>query len=145
MRLITDVVTESGVRFETGKPVRFPFIRNTVASPRPSRHGHDQFQQKLEPAGAYLLHDTVRNKNLARGWVSGIATFRKPLVLPWSISDRYDDQSWKALVARAFRARGKRLTQKLLAHGYDAIVTVDRHGGTSEIIALDPRTQLVFD
>jgi hypothetical protein len=52
MKLAT--ADEAGVRFETGVPVRFPFIRNTERAPRP--RGHDQFQQRLEPAGVYLLH-----------------------------------------------------------------------------------------
>jgi hypothetical protein len=83
---------------------------------------------------------------LARGWVSGEASFRKPLVVPWTLGRGYDEQSWKAILARELRARGKTLTQKLLARGYDAVVTVGGFGdeSTSEILALDPR-RLVFD
>lgn len=139
MRLATAIATESGVRFETGRPARFHFMRNT--EPSPKRIVGDPYQQRIEPAGAYLLHDTAR-LSLPRRWVSGVATFRSPLVLPFGPG--YGDESWKANLTRAFRARGKRLSEKLRHAGYDAIVTV-RNGDTSEIVALDPRVQLLFD
>lgn len=143
-KLQTAITTEAGVRFETGTPVRFVFTRNTEGAPRPRRTGDDPFQQRIEPAGLYILHDTAR-LDLPRRWVRGRAAFRSPLVVPWSLgSDRYGPDNWKANLSRVFRGRGRTLSRKILANGYDAIVTV-RDGATSEIVALDPRTQLVFD
>lgn len=144
MSLRTAIATEGGVRFETGVPVRFVFIRNTERAPRRIRGTGDPYQQSIEPAGVYILHDTARG-SLPSRWVRGTAMFRRPVVIPWSEGgERYDERSWKANLARAFRARGKTLSRKILGEGFDGIVTV-RDGFTSEIVALDPRTQLVFD
>lgn len=139
MRLATARANEAGVRFETGDPVRFRFMRNTEGAPRPPPG--DPYQQRIEPAGAYLLHDTAR-LSLPRRWVGGVASFRSPLVIPFGPG--YGDESWKANLTRAFRGRGRVLSEKIRRAGYDAIVTV-RDGETREIIALDPRTQLLFD
>ena len=130
--------TDHGVRFETGRPVTFPFIRNTEKAPRRLRGLPDRFQQGIEPAGVYLL---VGSGHVPPGWVTGTVTSRKPLVLLLNSAESpdsiYDDASWKAVLHRAFKAKGKALSAKLMRLGYDLIVTVSQ-GETREVVALDP-------
>jgi hypothetical protein len=133
------VVVENGIRFETGVPVSFPFIRNTQSSP----HFGSRFQQDIEPAGRYLL---AREGTFdpPSGWEVDTIFFAKPLVIAFNANHGepyYDEHSWKAQLHRAYGKKGKRLTEALLRDGYDGIVTVgyDQHGrpvDTKEIVDL---------
>lgn len=135
-------VTEHGVRFATGIPVRFEFIRNTEPAPKPRRGLPDQFQQRIDPAGRYMLHRWPGGIELPRGWESGTITFHHPLVLKLTLDpDRiYGPESWKALLSKHYRAKKLALSHALRRAGYDGIVTVtyDRAGNasTSEIVDL---------
>jgi hypothetical protein len=67
------------------------------------------------------------------------AHFSNPLVLEFNTEDctSYDDHSWKAILSKHFKAKGKRLTTKLLKAGYDGIVTVGQDEAyTKEIVSL---------
>lgn len=123
---------EGNVVFETGRPVSFTFIRNTEKSP----HFGALYQQNVEPAGRYLLLDTDPSSSLVRGWTRGTVSFRSPLVIRFSETGRYDDTSWKAVLARHFRARGRTLSRAIQRAGYDGIVTV-AEGETREIVDLN--------
>lgn len=129
-------VEECGVRFETGVPVTFEFVRNTEKAPNLG----PRFQQDIEPAGFYVQHACGFSQDLARGWVRGVLTLESPLVLSFSdpvdaLEPLYGPHSWKAELQRAFRARGRALSRKLVAAGYDGVVTV-RDGDTSEVVSL---------
>lgn len=118
------VVEEAGVKFETGVPVEFEYLRNT--EPSPKQRGNTQFQQQIEPAGRYML---LRDSHgaLAPGWQSGTIQFDRPLVLHFNTGDEggYDEHSWKAHLSRAYRGKkGRSLSRAILADGYDGIVTV---------------------
>ena len=125
---------EKGTSFETGRPVSFTFIRNTEKSP----YFGARFQQDIEPAGRYILFDTDPTSPLPRSWIRGTAQFKSPIVLRFSESGRYDEFSWKHLLARHYRARGAKLSRALLRAGYDGIVTVGDDGETREIVDLKP-------
>lgn len=130
---------ENGHVFETGVPVAFPFIHNTESAPKLLRGAVDRYQQRLEPAGRYLLHDTdmTRTGPLARGWVGGIARASSPLVVHWNTDDGgYDERSWKARLAAHYRRTGVALTRALVRDGYDAVITVNARGETAEIVDL---------
>ena len=127
--------TTAGHVFETGRPVTFTYVHNTEKAPKFRRGGTDSFQQAIEPAGFYVLVDQNAGGPVSRGWVRGEATFRKPLVLAWNTGPGgYDDRSWKRRLSDHYRKRGPALSRALLADGYDAVVTVDSGGETSEII-----------
>jgi len=134
--LPTSEVVEYGARFATGEPVTFRYTRNTEKAPAPT--GGDRFQQLLEPAGIYLLH--VGPHRASPGWEYGTVSLRSPLVLPFNRTGEqlYDENSWKAALAAHYGAKGARLTEKLIADGYDAIVTTGARNGTQEIVVLDP-------
>lgn len=135
-------VEEYGVRFATGEPVTFPFARNTEKAPPPGPG--DRFQQILEPGGLYLLHPGP-NYRAAPGWEQGVVELEQPLVMLFNRhGGTYDDASWKAELARHYGVTGPELSEKLLAEGYDAVVTVtqsrgrNRPAATREIVVLDP-------
>lgn len=121
---------ERGYVFETGRPVSFPFARNTEKSP----YFGGRFQQDIEPAGRYLLFDEDPNRPPTRGWVRGSISFDSPLVLRWGKA--YDETSWKYALAEHYRATGRALSRRILKDGYDAVVTVNDDGLTSEIVDL---------
>lgn len=129
-------VTENGITFTTGTPVVFPFVRGTTPSPKPGPR--DLYQQKIEPAGRYLLHDPSPSILPLRNWTKGVVHLARPLVLAFG-PNGYDAESWKARLSRAFGRRGRALSEALEHAGYDGVVTVDRHGGTSEIVVLPRR------
>jgi hypothetical protein len=89
-----------------------------------------------------MLHDDAPSTPLVKGWERGQQCFNAPLVILWNTDDGgYDENSWKAIISRWFGARGLRLTRKLIAAGYDGIVTVKKTGAgdflyTSEIVSL---------
>lgn len=126
--------TEQGVLFKTGHPVTFVYIRNTEKAPRPQRGLPDMFQQRIEPAGHYMLVAYDPQHAPPSKWETGTIHFVSPLVLEHG--GRYDDQSWKARLSRYFKARGATLSAKLRHAGFDAVITVDALGTTSEIVAL---------
>ena len=87
------------------------------------------FGQDVEPAGTYVLEKDFDRK-LDKPWVEGQADISNPLVI-----DVDDDTliSYKHELAKKYKAKGKRLTQKLMEAGYDAIITI-RNGSSGEII-----------
>jgi hypothetical protein len=130
-------VTENGIRFTTGQPVTFPFIRNTERAPKLRAGTRDAYQQRLEPAGRFLLHRTS-DSTPPRGWEIGTVTFQNPLVLRLTTSTPstvYSEHGWKARLVRHYQRRGAALTRALQHDGYDGVVTVDKYG-TSEIVDL---------
>lgn len=130
-------VTEYGVRFMTGTPVTFRYVRNTEASP----NFGNRFQQDIEPAGRFMLHNPSPG-DLARGWEAGEISFNSPLVLPLSgdMGLIYGPSSWKAALHRHYGKTGKALSRAIVKDGYDAVVTVASYGGkpvdTREIVDL---------
>lgn len=136
---VADIALPGGsVHFETGVPVEFPFAHNTTASPRPGPR--DQFQQKLEPAGYYVVPMWQDSKYYTPTEELGIMYFQNPLVLEFNDPPQryapYDETSWKARLTKAFRARGKRLSEKLRQAGYDGVVTVKTPNDVKEIVSL---------
>lgn len=123
-------VVEYGVRFETGVPVTVRYLRNTRPSPKPGPT--DQYQQRIEPAGRYMIHNPDPGR-ISPGWESGMVRFESPLVIPLnSAPDEpvYGPSSWKAELSRAYKGKtGKALSRAIVRSGYDAIVTVtlDKH------------------
>lgn len=135
--------TEGGVSFKTGVPVTFPMMRNLQPSPKLGKGQPDRYQQGVEPAGRYMLHDSAgqaEQGKLSPGWASEKVTFRNPLVVPLNTGGKgeiYGDDSWKMNLSREFNnKKGSSLSNAIAKAGHDGIVTVDGRGNTSEIIDL---------
>ena len=129
-------VTESGVTFKTGQPVTFGFLRNTESSKK-FKIPAERFQQNIEPAGKYMLHNTNPEFAARYEWEFGNTTFQNPLVLRFNRGSdlAYDDGSWKAALNKFYGKTGKALTNALIKDGYDGIVTV-HDGSTREIVKI---------
>lgn len=125
-------VTEQGVRFETGKAVEFKFLHGNEKAP----DFGSRFQQDIEPAGYYVVHNEEPGDVRSR-WTVETATLRNPLVLAFNSGEGgYDERSWKAVLAAAFKAKKTALSRKILSAGFDGIVTTERGGWTREIVLL---------
>lgn len=138
-----DRVVEHGVVFETGTPVGFRFLRSRGKAP----YYGSRFQQDIEPAGVYILHNPAPG-DLGTFWRAGTAYFESPLVIAFHAKGdvSYDEDSWKAHLHDEYGKTGRALSRALLRDGYDAIVTAERGGTyTKEIVALKPTEQLEFD
>ena len=126
------IITEAGVRFETGLPVMFPYLRNKEKAP----YLGERFDQHIEPTGRYLIHDTARRKP-SETWEQGVIQFDNPLVIEW-VGTQGED-GWKQRLSRFYDATGVVLTDRIMDDGFDAIVTVEEHKSTrstSEIVQL---------
>jgi len=83
------------------------------------------YGQDVEPSGTYVLS----GKSRMPGYLNGVADLKKPLYL-----DITDEIGYKRDLAKRYNASGKRLTQKLMRLGYDAIITVRADGEWGEIV-----------
>lgn len=120
----------NGIVFETGKPVKFTYIRNTV--PAPKIQG-DPYDQKIEPSGRFMLQKTFEG-SAGSGWEEGSIEFTSPLVIEHVATKGAD--GWKQRLSSAYKGKtGKALSKAIAADGYDGIVTVEKDG-TSEIVDL---------
>ena len=138
-------IVEKGIKFKTGVPVEFEFLRNTQSSP----HMGETYGQHIEPAGLYMLHNThndepEQKKRLNKqGWQTGLIKFENPLVIELSKDydksglpqNIYGKRGWKQRLFDVYRKKGKELTSFLLSKGHDGIVTISGYD-TREIIDL---------
>ena len=87
------------------------------------------FGQDVEPTGTYVVEKDFDGE-VNKPWVEGTADIKNPMVIEVNddtlISYKYD-------LAKEYKAKGKRLTEKLMKKGYDAIITM-RNGVSGEII-----------
>lgn len=128
------VADEYGTHFETGVPVEVRYVRGTTKAPAPLTG--DRYQQRIEPAGRYLIHNPDPG-DLPRGWEAGVVRFRRPLVVPFNLvpGNLYDERSWKKQLQAHYKKRGTALSRAIVADGYDAVVTA-MDGETREIVDL---------
>ncbi len=118
--------------FETGRPVRFSYYRRASGAAQ-KHHFGGTFGQDIEPAGRYMNHRAEGPEGWhPPGLELGEVTFENPLVLH---NLYYGPEGWKQRLVDAFGAKGKALSKKIRAAGYDGIVTVDGRD-VSEIVDL---------
>jgi hypothetical protein len=102
-------------------------LRNQSNAAKTANFGN-RYQQDIEPAGRYFIQDETGGGSLPQGWVRFELHFQNPMVIEWNTNPNggYDDTSWKMVLYKMFKAKGKKLSLKLRAAGYDAIITVRR-------------------
>jgi hypothetical protein len=125
--------SDQGVQFETGKPVEFPYVRNTEGAP----FFGSKYQQDIEPAGRYLLHNSHPGDQ-NEGWETGTVRFENPLVIKFNPDNdtSYDEHSWKAQLHRHYGKTGKDLSDAIRDDGFDGIVTIGQGAYAKEIVDL---------
>ena len=114
-------------------------VLNIMKNMNKAQYYGSMFGQDVEPTGTYVLEKDFDRK-LDKPWVEGKADISNPLVI-----DVDDDTliSYKYDLAKKYKSKGKRLTQKLMEAGYDAIITM-RNGSSGEII-LFPNCKFMLD
>ena len=128
--------TEYGVKFKTEVPVKIRFLRFTSKAPAPMPG--DPYQQLIEPAGRYLIHNPDPG-DLPAGWEKGVVVFQRPLVIWFNENPNagYDSFSWKRQLETHYKKRGRALSRAIAKDGYDGIVTVmPEVNDTREIVDL---------
>ena len=110
-------------------------IKNMQSAPNMGK----KFGQDVEPKGTYVLAKT--SDYLAYPWVQGKASINKPLII--NISDE-TQISYKQDLANQYKAKGQKLTNKLMSMGYDALITKYQDGSTGEIV-LFPNAKFMLD
>jgi len=131
--LLDDIKTEhseGGRVFKTGTPVTTPFIHNTESATaifgKPTKDS--PFDRGHEPSGRYINVSNEIRTDLPGKMISGTVTFNNPLVVK--------GQDWKRNLSASFGGKtGKRLSQAIIAAGYDGVVTIS-NGHTSETLDL---------
>lgn len=127
-----------GMIFETGKPISFPFIKNTQKAPQFQKFGEDRFAQAIEPHGNYIssAHDVDVTK-LPENYIHGKMDFKNPLVIDWGKSGLYTEpDNWKQVLSKQYGGKkGKSLSKAIAKDGYDGIVTIQGNE-PSEIVDL---------
>jgi hypothetical protein len=87
------------------------------------------FGQDVEPTGTYVVEKDF-DGDVNKPWVEGTADIKNPLVIEIDDSTKI---SYKYELSKQYNAKGKRLTEKLMNNGYDAIITME-NGNSNEII-----------
>jgi len=101
-------------------------IKNTESAPNMG----SRFGQDVEPKGTYVIEKT-NDLPVKSPWIEGNAEIKKPLYIAVT-----DDTlvSWKYDLSNEYKAKGQKLTDKLMRKGYDAIITTHEDNSTGEII-----------
>lgn len=101
-----------------------------------SRYGQD-----VEPAGFYAIeyNEEYQRDMLTRpNYKLYKVNIKNPLIIE---VDSDTLISWKRDLSEKYKAKGKALSKKLMADGYDVIITFQtRYNETGEIIVLDTST-----
>ena len=101
-----------------------------IKNMEPAPYLGSRFGQDVEPKGTYVI-EKPPHFSASGSWVEGIAHINHPLII------NVDDKtliSYKYELANKYKAKGQKLTNKLMAKGYDAIITKRDDNSTGEII-----------
>ena len=93
----------------------------------PAPYLGSRFGQDVEAKGTYVL----QGKFDAEGYVNGKANLKKPLFVDVTDNTLIE---YKRKLASKYKAKGQKLTNKLMELGYDSIITVKENGEYGEIV-----------
>ena len=116
---------------DKNEPVNMPYVRNYKNK---TAYYGDTYGQSIEPAGEYMLNDTLNKKATIPGFEYGDIEFKNPLYVEFESTGM---DGWKKVVSEKFGGKtGKKLSDAIIKAGYDAIITVDEDGTYNEIVNL---------
>ncbi len=97
----------------------------------------NKFGQDVEPKGTYVL----KGHTDFNGWINGKAQLKNPLYIEVN-----DDTliEYKRELSKKYKAKGSKLSDKIMQDGYDSIITVYPDGKYGEIILL-PNARFILD
>lgn len=87
------------------------------------------YGQDVEPKGTYVSQGKI-NKD---GYINDKANLKNPLYIKVNDDNLIE---YKRELSNKYKAKGKRLTNKLMKLGYDSVVTIFENGDYGEIILL---------
>jgi hypothetical protein len=93
----------------------------------PAPYLGSRFGQDVEPKGTYVLQGKIDSE----GYVNGKANLINPLFVDVTDNTLID---YKRELASKYKAKGQKLTNKLMELGYDSIITVKENGEYGEIV-----------
>lgn len=131
--------TDLGSKFvhkDIQESLELPIMKNMEPAP----YMGSRFGQDVEPAGTYVSHFEKGATADAPNYKYGKAVFNNPLVI-----DIDDDTiiKYKNQLSDKFKAKGKKLTQKLMAKGYDGLITRWPNGAYNEIVLFPNTTYML--
>jgi hypothetical protein len=125
---------KEGDTLKTGEPISITYQKNLTKSPSLGK----AYGQHIEPTGEYVTYHDVTLGSVREGWLSGIITFRNPLVMEYKSTGV---GGWKTDLSKMFGGKtGRVLTSAIIAAGYDGIITIEEFRGktiTSEIVNIN--------
>jgi hypothetical protein len=99
-----------------------------IKNPKGAANLGKTYGQDVEPKGTYVIKSEGFTPE---GWLEGKAMLNNPLFIDVDSNNLVE---WKYELAEKMKAKGSKLTNKLISKGYDAIVTKYSDGGYGEII-----------
>lgn len=108
---------------------KLTLLKNTKKAPNMGA----KYGQDVEPSGFFCIQKETDHLDEHPDYKTFTMDFKNPLI----IDVTEDVIAWKKEMSDKYKAKGKALTKKLQAEGYDAIITTDKHGYTGEIIVFD--------
>lgn len=96
----------------------------------------ERYGQHIEPHGRYLSEANPGSHYDDDLFEKGEVTFKNPLHMPYGDESYAHESNWKNQLSQQHGgATGRKLSNKIVAAGHDAIITHDDHG-TREIVDL---------
>jgi hypothetical protein len=102
-------------------------VINITKNTEPAPYLGSGFGQDVEPKGTYVLQGKID----VEGYVNGKANLKKPLFVDVTDNTLIE---YKRELASKYKAKGQKLTNKLMELGYDSIITVKENGEYGEIV-----------
>ena len=99
-----------------------------IKNPKGAANLGKTYGQDVEHKGTYVIKSEGFTPE---GWLEGKAMLNNPLFIDVDSNNLVE---WKYELAEKMKAKGSKLTNKLISKGYDAIVTKYSDGGYGEII-----------
>lgn len=120
---------ESFIRNIVKEALNEEIVIDITKNTEPAPYLGSRFGQDVEAKGTYVLHGNINHD----GYVNGKAQLKKPLFIDVDDNNLIE---YKRDLAKKYKAKGIRLTNKLMDLGYDAIITVKQNGEYGEIVLL---------
>jgi len=121
------------IKFIINENLTVDISKNTQAA----KYFGSLYGQDVEPKGTYVIQGKVNLK----GYINGKANLKKPLFI--NVTDGTLIE-YKRELANKYKAKGQKLTNKLMKLGYDSIVTVYENGEYGEIV-LFPNASFIME
>ena len=130
--MIEETNYEKGGLLDTDTSKKFTLLHNTDKAP----YMGSLYGQDVEPTGFFAVIKNNNTFDSLPNYDTYVFYSQKQLYIPIE-SDNYI--SWKNELSKKYKAKKSALTKKLVAEGYDILITVYDNGDTGEVIVLNDK------